>query len=206
MSKIKIVAAALALALVAAACGGDDDADTTVASTAAPTTTTTQATTTTTTTVAPTTTTEATLPNLVELAATAGQFNTLIELAQIAGLDALLTQPGTFTVFAPTDAAFEALETAQPGLLESLKAREDAATVIGGILTYHAAAVALDSSQVADATSISTASGLALTVSVVDGNVVINDVATVIQPDLMASNGIVHVIDAVLIPPGLLDS
>ena len=203
MSKMKFVAIALGLALVAAACGGDDDAATTVATTAAPTTTTTAAptTTTTTTTVAPTTTTEAPLPNLVELALSAGQFNTLIELAQIAGLDALLTQPGTFTVFAPTDDAFAALPE---GFIDGLRADPDAATLIGGLLTYHAAAVTLDLSQVAAATSIGTASGLPLTVSVdADGNVLINDTAKIIQADLIASNGIVHVIDAVLIPPGL---
>ena len=202
MSKMKFIAVVLGLALVAAACGGDDDAVTTVATTVAPTTTTTAAPTTTTT-VAPTTTTEAPLPNLVELANSAGQFNTLLELAEIAGLDALLTQPGTFTVFAPTDDAFAALPE---GLLDGLKADPNAATLIGGLITYHAAAVLLDSSEVAAATSIATASGLPLTVEVdADGNVLLgDDGAKIIQADLMASNGIVHVIDAVLLPPGLL--
>ena len=202
MSKMKLIAVVLGLALVAAACGGDDDAVTTVATTVAPTTTTTAASTTTTT-VAPTTTTEAPLPNLVELAASEGQFNTLLELAEIAGLDALLTQPGTFTVFAPTDDAFAALPE---GFIDGLKADPNAATLIGGLITYHAAAVLLDSSEVAAATSIATASGLPLTVEVdADGNVLLgDDGAKIIQADLMASNGIVHVIDAVLLPPGLL--
>lgn len=201
MSKIKFVAIALGLALAAAACGGDDDAATTVVTTAAPTTTTTAAPPTTTTTVAPTTTTEAPLPNIVELGIAAGQFNTLLELAQIAGLDALLAQPGAFTIFAPTDEAFAALPE---GFLDGLKADPDAAMLVGGLLTYHAAAVALDSTQVASATSVSTVSGVPLTVSTdADGNVLINDIAKIIQPDLLASNGIIHVIDTVLIPPGL---
>lgn len=203
MSKFRFAEVALALALIAAACGGDDAADSTTTTVAPTTTTTAPTTTTTTTTIAPTTTTEAPLPNLVELAISAGQFNTLIELAQLSGLDALLVQPGTFTVFAPTDDAFAALPE---GLLDSIKADADAATIIAGLLTYHAAAVELTFSQVEAATSISTASGLQLAVAVdADGNVVINDVAKIIQPDLKASNGIVHVIDAVLIPPGLLD-
>ncbi len=203
MSKMKFIAVVLGLALVATACGGDDDAVTTVATTVAPTTTTTAAPTTTTTVAPTTTTTEAPLPNLVELAASEGQFNTLLELAEIAGLDALLTQPGTFTVFAPTDDAFAALPE---GFIDGLKADPNAATLIGGLITYHAAAVLLDSSEVAAATSIATASGLPLTVEVdADGNVLLgDDGAKIIQADLMASNGIVHVIDAVLLPPGLL--
>ena len=198
MSKMKFIAVVLGLALVATACGGDDDAVTTVATTAAPTTTTTAATTTTTTVAPTTTTTEAPLPNLIDLAISAGQFNTLLELAEIAGLDALLAQPGAFTVFAPTDDAFAALPE---GFVDGLKADPEAAALL---LTYHAAIGQLDSTQVAAATSIATVSTFPLTVEVdADGNVLLGGTARIIQADLIASNGVVHVIDTVLIPPGL---
>ena len=197
MSKMNFIAVVLGLALVATACGGDDDAVTTVATTAAPTTTTTAAPTTTTT-VAPTTTTEAPLPNLVDLAISEGQFNTLLELAEIAGLDALLAQPGAFTVFAPTDDAFAALPE---GFVDGLEADPEAAALL---LTYHAAIGQLDSTQVAAATSIATVSTFPLTVEVdADGNVLLGGTARIIQADLIASNGVVHVIDTVLIPPDL---
>ena len=117
-----------------------------------------------------------------------------------AGLSPVLDAPGDYTIFAPTDDAFAAaLETL--GLTaEELLA--DTATLTS-ILTYHgllgsvdaAAAIALDGQSVA------TINSAEIAISVVDGNVVINDTATVIQADVAASNGIIHVIDAVLLPP-----
>ncbi len=201
MSKFKLAAVALALAMVAAACGGDD-AETVPPTTAAPTTTTTTVPPTTTTTMPPTTTTEPPLPNLVERGIEAGRFTTLLELAQIAQLDALLTAPGPFTVFAPNDDAFAALPE---GTIDALKADPDAATKIPGLLLGHALAVQLDSEAIAGATTLTAASNATITVEVdADGNIVLNGVAKIINADIIASNGVIHEIDTVLIPEGLL--
>ena len=203
MSKKGLVAILLAMALVAAACGGDDEADTTT--TTQPTTTTTEATTTTTTTSTTTTTTSTTTttvaaqPNLVEAAVAAGNFTTLLSLAQFAGLDAVLAAPGAFTVFAPTDDAFAKLPE---GTVEALTADPEDTTAVAGILTYHAVVGLLDADAVVAQGTLPTVAGPTLTVTTdADGNVIVNDVAMVISANIETSNGIIHVIDTVLMPP-----
>ena len=140
------------------------------------------------------------LGTLVEVAAEAGIFTTLLAAGDAAGLSPVLDAPGDYTIFAPTDDAFAAALEALGLTAEELLA--DTATLTS-ILTYHgllgsvdaAAAIALDGQSVA------TINSAEIAISVVDGNVVINDTATVIQADVAASNGIIHVIDAVLLPP-----
>lgn len=140
------------------------------------------------------------LGTIVEVAAEAGIFTTLLAAGDAAGLSPVLDAPGDYTIFAPTDDAFAAALEALGLTAEELLA--DTATLTS-ILTYHgllgsvdaAAAIALDGQSVA------TINSAEIAISVVDGNVVINDTATVIQADVAASNGIIHVIDAVLLPP-----
>ena len=140
------------------------------------------------------------LGTIVEVAAEAGIFKTLLAAGDAAGLSPVLDAPGDYTIFAPTDDAFAAALEALGLTAEELLA--DTATLTS-ILTYHgllgsvdaAAAIALDGQSVA------TINSAEIAISVVDGNVVINDTATVIQADVAASNGIIHVIDAVLLPP-----
>jgi transforming growth factor-beta-induced protein len=142
---------------------------------------------------------------VVEVAAEAGQFSILIEAAQKAGLADILSTAQGITVFAPTDDAFAALLS---DLGVSSLDDIDAAT-LGSILTYHVVGqVAYSNSLSSGAVpSLNTNSPdsqpLSLLVSVGDG-VMIND-ATVTSADVMASNGVIHVIDKVLLPPSVVD-
>jgi uncharacterized surface protein with fasciclin (FAS1) repeats len=136
---------------------------------------------------------EAELQNLVETAATAGTFNTLIAAAQAANLDATLANDGPFTLFAPTDAAFAALPA---GTLDALL--QDP-TALADILLYHVVAGEVFAADVVNLTSATTLQGMDVTIDATSG-VQIND-ATVTQTDVLASNGVIHVIDKVLLPP-----
>ncbi len=149
-------------------------------------------------------------PNLLEVAASTGQFNTFLELAQISGFDEILSQAGTFTVFAPTDDAFAALPA---DLLDSLKTSPNPA-ILEELLGYLTTTVQLDSSQLTEAANqggvIRSRSGQPLPVGVdVDGTLIFPrpgnppNPAKIIQPDLMASNGILHGIDPVMFPLSL---
>ena len=170
----------LAVALVAAACG-DDDATTT---TEAPTTT-----------AAPTTTTEAPLGTIPEVAAEAGSFTTLLAAVDAAGLAETLSGEGPFTVFAPTDDAFAALPE---GTLEALLADIPALT---DILLYHVVDGAVYAETVVGLESATTLLGEDITITVDGGNVILNGSVMVTATDIEASNGVIHVIDAVLLPP-----
>ncbi|MGB0510218.1 MAG: fasciclin domain-containing protein [Flavobacteriales bacterium] len=114
------------------------------------------------------------------------------------GLDETLAGEGPFTVFAPTDAAFDAID---PFVLLDLLTDNDA---LAEILTYHVAGGTVLSTDLSDGQTITTVNGADVTVSVMDGTVMIND-ATVIVADLVADNGVVHVIDAVLSLPSGVD-
>lgn len=146
-------------------------------------------------------------PNLLEVAASTGQYNTFLELVQISGYDEILSQAGTFTVFAPTDDAFAALPS---DLLESLKANANPA-FLEEILDWSTTTIQLDSSQLTNVANagglITMTSGDPLPVSVdVDGTLLVargsdpNYLTPIIQPDLRASNGILHGIDTVNFP------
>ena len=137
------------------------------------------------------------LPDLVEVATEAGSFSTLLAAAEAAGLVETLTGEGPFTVFAPTDEAFEAA-LADLGLTaEDLLADTDTLT---DILTYHVLPVAPESKVLITSDSVTTVQGGDISLAVTDEGVVLNDSVTVIAADVPASNGIIHVIDGVLLP------
>jgi uncharacterized surface protein with fasciclin (FAS1) repeats len=131
--------------------------------------------------------------DIVETAVFAESFTTLTAALEAAGLVDTLKGNGPFTVFAPTDEAFAKLTA---GTVQSLLQDIPALTEI---LTYHVVAEKLDASQVVTRSSVETVNGNNLLVTVTDGTVKIG-AATVITTDVMATNGIIHVIDSVLLP------
>jgi uncharacterized surface protein with fasciclin (FAS1) repeats len=132
--------------------------------------------------------------NIVDTASAAGSFGTLLAAAEAAGLVDTLKGDGPLTVFAPTDEAFAKLPE---GTVESLLKPENK-DKLTEILTYHVVAGAVKSTDLSDGMTAATVEGAEITVSLGD-TVKIND-ATVVTPDVIASNGVIHVIDAVLIP------
>ncbi len=141
--------------------------------------------------------TGAQLPNIVEVATEAGSFSTLLAAADAAGLVDTLTGEGPFTVFAPTDEAFAAALEALGLTAEELLADTDTLT---SILTYHVLPVAPESKVLVTTESATTVQGGDIAIAVTDGGVVLNDSATVVAADIPAANGIIHVIDSVLLP------
>jgi len=135
--------------------------------------------------------------DIVEVATAAGSFTTLLQAATVAGLVDTLKGPGPFTVFAPTDAAFAALPA---GTLDALLA--DPAK-LKEILLYHVVSGTAMASDVVGMTSATTVEGAAITISVQDGTVYLNGTTKVVTTDIVASNGVIHVIDAVLLPPAM---
>ena len=128
------------------------------------------------------------------------EFSTLLQAVGSAGLAETLSGDGPFTVFAPTDDAFAALPE---GTLQSLL-EPDQQDQLAGILTYHVVPAEVPASEVTSG-DVETVNGANLTVSVEDGTVTLEDgqgnEALVTQTDIQASNGVIHVIDAVLLPP-----
>lgn len=133
--------------------------------------------------------------DIVETATAAGSFGTLLQAATAAGLVETLQGEGPYTVFAPTDEAFAALPE---GTLEGLLADPEA---LKAVLLYHVVAGKVTSDQVVGLTSADSVEGSPIAISVVDGKVMLNDSATVVTPDVQASNGVIHVIDQVILPP-----
>lgn len=132
--------------------------------------------------------------NILEVAEGAGSFTTLLAAVEAAGLTSTLEGAGPFTVFAPTDAAFAALPE---GALDGLLADTDE---LSDYLLFHVAPGSLSAATVVGSPRITTALGPWLDV-VVDGTTVTINGATVTTTDIQASNGVIHVIDAVLVPP-----
>lgn len=133
--------------------------------------------------------------NIVETAAAAGDFSTLLAAAEAAGLVETLTSEGPFTVFAPTDTAFAALPE---GTVDTLLLPENK-DQLTSILLYHVVPGKVMSTDLSDGLEAPTAlEGQSVTVSMGD-TVMIGD-ATVVAADVEASNGVIHVIDAVLLP------
>jgi uncharacterized surface protein with fasciclin (FAS1) repeats len=130
--------------------------------------------------------------DLVDTAAAAGQFNTLVTAVKAAGLVDTLKGPGPFTVFAPTDAAFAKLPK---GTLDALLANPEE---LKKILTYHVVAGKVMSADVKPG-GVKTVEGSEATLSTRGGKVMI-DKATVVKADVEASNGVIHVIDSVIMP------
>lgn len=134
-------------------------------------------------------------PDLVMVAATNGSFNTLVAAVKAAGLVDTLQGEGPFTLFAPTDAAFAKLPA---GTVDSLLLPENKDQLVA-ILTYHVVAGEVMASEVVSLSTAQTVQGQDLAITTDDMGVHVND-ANVTATDVMASNGVIHVIDTVLIP------
>jgi uncharacterized surface protein with fasciclin (FAS1) repeats len=190
----KLIMLLLALSIVAAACGSDDTGSEANASE---------------TTIAPTTTAEATTTvateapmaemDIVETAAANSDFSTLVAAVQAAGLVDTLEGDGPFTVFAPTNEAFAAALDALGITAEELLADTDTLTQI---LTYHVLSGQVLAADVLglDGQSVTTVEGDDVLITIDGDTVMIND-AKVTITDILTSNGVIHVIDSVLLPP-----
>ncbi len=178
---IRLTAIVLALGLVAAACG-DDDAEST----------------TTTETVATTTTEAVAALDIVDTAVEAGSFTTLVAAVEAAGLVDTLKGEGPFTVFAPTDEAFAAALDALGLTAEELLADTE---TLSDILLYHVVPGAVYAADVIGLEAATTAQGSDIAITI-DGDMVkLNETTTVVATDIEATNGVIHVIDSVLLPP-----
>lgn len=133
-------------------------------------------------------------PTVAEIIANSPDHTVLAAVLDSTDLDVALSGTGPFTVFAPTDAAFDAVD---PMTLLSLLLDNDA---LAAVLTYHVAGDSVMSADLSDGQVITTLNGGDVTVTIDGGTVMINN-AMVIVADLVGSNGVVHVIDAVLLPP-----
>jgi len=133
--------------------------------------------------------------NIVAVAQETPELSTLVEAVTAAGLVATLEEPGPYTVFAPTNAAFEALGGTLDTLLKPANKAE-----LSEILTYHVVPGELSSAELSDGQKLETVQGGSLEVKISNGEVTVNG-AKVATADVEASNGIVHVIDEVLLPP-----
>jgi len=132
---------------------------------------------------------------IVETAVAAGSFKTLVAAVKAAGLAEALSGKGPFTVFAPTDEAFAALPK---GTVESLLKPENKAK-LAAILKYHVVSGKYPAAKVLQSDSFATLEGSKLTVSNGAGGPMV-DKAKIVKTDIMCSNGIIHVIDAVVLP------
>ncbi len=179
MKKRSISAVLIAASLVLVACGDDkDDATTTAAS--------------------ETTAAEAVeVGDIVAVASANPDFSTLVAAVSAAGLVETLQGAGPFTVFAPTNEAFAALPA---GLVDKLLLPENK-DVLVQILTYHVVAGKVMAADVT-AGDVASVEGSNITITV-DGGVKLNGSSNVVATDVAASNGVIHVIDAVILPPGL---
>jgi uncharacterized surface protein with fasciclin (FAS1) repeats len=140
-------------------------------------------------------TSAASAADIVETAVAAEQFHTLVAAVKAAGLVDTLKGPGPFTVFAPTDEAFAKLPA---GTLESLLQPENQA-MLRSILTYHVVPGMVMSQDVVKLSSAKTVEGRSVTIQSRNSGVMVNN-AGVTKADIMASNGVIHVIDTVLLP------
>lgn len=132
--------------------------------------------------------------DIVDTAMAAGTFNTLASALKAANLVDTLKGEGPFTVFAPTDEAFAALPE---GTLDNLLANPEE---LAKVLTYHVVPGMVSSEEVVKLNSAKSVEGSEISITVKDGKVMANN-ATVVTTDIKASNGIIHVIDAVILPP-----
>ncbi len=168
------IVALLALPLTVAACGGDDEEETSPTPAPSP----------------------SMLADIVDTAVEAGSFTTLVGAVQSAELEDTLRGEGPFTVFAPTDDAFAAVPQET---MDALLA--DPTGALADVLTYHVVPGKVMAADLSDGMMVETVNGATLEVKISDdGTVMIND-ATVVTADVEAGNGVIHVIDGVLIPP-----
>jgi uncharacterized surface protein with fasciclin (FAS1) repeats len=136
------------------------------------------------------------MPDIVDTAMSAGTFSTLVNAITIAGLDTALKSPGPFTVFAPSDNAFSKLPS---GTIESLL--EDIPT-LRKILEYHVIAGKVTANEVVNFNTVRSTEGEDISISSSNGIVKVND-AQVVTPDVAVDNGVIHVIDSVLLPQSI---
>lgn len=132
--------------------------------------------------------------DIVQTAVAAGQFKTLVSLVKSAGLAGALSGPGPLTVFAPTDAAFAKVPKATLAALAKNKEQ------LKAVLLYHVVKGKVNAAQVVKLKSVKTLAGGSAAIRVSGGKVYVAG-AQVVKPDVMASNGVIHVINKVLIPP-----
>jgi uncharacterized surface protein with fasciclin (FAS1) repeats len=133
--------------------------------------------------------------DIVETAVAAGSFQTLAKALDAAGLVETLKSAGPFTVFAPTDEAFAKLPE---GTVADLLKPENKAKLIA-ILTYHVVPGKVLAAQVVNLNSAKTVNGQSITISTSGGTVMVDD-ARVVKTDILCSNGVIHVVDSVLLP------
>jgi len=133
--------------------------------------------------------------NIVQTAAAAPQFSTLVKLVKAAGLAGALSGTAKLTVFAPTNAAFAKVPKSTLAALGKNKA------LLKKVLLYHVVSGELPASQVVKRHAIKTLEGANVKISVKAGKVYVNN-AQIVKTNVFASNGVIHVINAVLIPPG----
>lgn len=132
------------------------------------------------------------MPNIIETAIAAGTFNTLVTAVKAADLVETLSGPGPFTVLAPTDEAFAKLPAGTvEGLLKDIPK-------LKSVLTYHVLAGKFMAADVIKLTSAKTVNGQEVTIATINGVTV--DGATVIKTDIETDNGVIHVIDSVILP------
>jgi uncharacterized surface protein with fasciclin (FAS1) repeats len=179
---LAIAALVPALALGAAACGGDDEGDGSSGGGAAAS-------------QEQTPSTQQNAQDVVALAQDTPDLSTLVTAVSTAELAETLQGEGPFTVFAPTNAAFEKLGDEQVQSLLEPENRDQ----LTEVLTYHVVPGTLTAADLSDGQELETVAGETLTVEV-DGDTVMVGDASVVQPDVAASNGVVHVIDGVLTP------
>ena len=133
--------------------------------------------------------------DIVETAVADGRFTTLVAAVQAAGLVETLQSPGPFTVFAPTDAAFARLPA---GTVESLLGNIPALT---DVLTYHVVSGRVFAGDVVGLSSAPSVQGSEISIGVMNGAVTLNGGSNIVITDILTTNGVIHVIDAVILPP-----
>jgi uncharacterized surface protein with fasciclin (FAS1) repeats len=144
------------------------------------------------------TTTAPATADLVAVLTADGRFASLLEALQATGLNNVLKGRGPFTIFAPTEAAFNALEASRPGALRALLAEPTGQ--LTDLLRFHVVAGKLPAADLVDGQSATTTQGKPVEFQVQGSSIKVNG-ASVISKDIQASNGVIHVIDAIIIPP-----
>ena len=142
--------------------------------------------------------------NIVQTAVAAGKFKTLVALVKKAGLAGTLSAPGKLTVFAPTDQAFANLKKSNPALYNKVATNKK---LLQSVLTYHVVGKRIPAAAAIAAAKkglkVKTVQGESIALSFKGGKIVLNGTARVVISDVKASNGVIHAIDAVLVPPSL---
>lgn len=134
--------------------------------------------------------------DIIQTAQNAGTFRTLLQAVRVAELQGTLKTKGPFTVFAPTDEAFAKLP---PATLQAVLADPE---LLRSILLYHVVDGTVLAADVVTLNSAKTLNGAEVSIAVAGGTVVLNGGSNVVATDIVAKNGVVHVIDTVLLPPG----